>query len=71
MPQFTPRPWSDQDDAFLRANYLTMQYTEIGAALGRSIKGVLNRRYELGLPLKDTRWTTRRLRSYTPPMATM
>jgi len=57
MPKSTPRPWSDQDDAFLRANYLTMQYTEIGAALGRSIKGVLNRRYELGLPLKDTRWT--------------
>jgi hypothetical protein len=49
-------PYSNQEDEFIRANFQSMTYEEIGKALGRSKKGVSNRVQMLGLQ-KLKRWT--------------
>ncbi len=42
-------PWTPDEDAFLRANYGTMTFTEIGAHLGRSIDAAKARAQKLGI----------------------
>jgi DNA-directed RNA polymerase specialized sigma24 family protein len=45
----TKRPWSSEDDSFLRDNVEGMTYEAIAVALGRSLGAVYQRRDRLGL----------------------
>lgn len=43
------KKWSDDELRYLRKNYTTTEYKEIGAHIGRSTAAVRNKCYELGL----------------------
>lgn len=45
----TRRPWSVQDDDYLRANVTAQSYEAVAVALGRSLASVYTRRAILGL----------------------
>lgn len=55
MPKSTPSRWTPQEDAFLR-QHPDWSHQAISAVLGRSVKGVRNRCWRLGL-VEDRFWS--------------
>src|SRR4051812_14470418 len=48
MSQHTPRPFTAQDDAFIRQNYLLLTGQQLADALGRPLQTVYYRKHKLG-----------------------
>lgn len=55
-PKATGR-WNAPDDAYLMANYLTREHSDIGTSLGRTERAVRNRCWRLGLVDHGNRWS--------------
>lgn len=67
MPQSTPRPWTQQEDEYIRAHYLTLSGQGMADALSRPLYALYQRKHQLGCVVVGKRREARQCKQCGQP----